>query len=166
MEGLRTCFCLPAPSHNYKLQWHDAGAYESLPLRAQFRTCTGFPCDMFLNKKKRKNIKSFLCGSGSGIRTARPSGYEPDELPTALSRDIGLQIYGHFLKVQILFNFLSKKCPYILYITYERNSIIAATSSFANDFCSPDDRFLILTTPSATSLPPTIDRNGIAFLSA
>ena len=47
----------------------------------------------------------FLCSSGSGIRTARPSGYEPDELPTALSRDIGLQIYGHFLKLQI---FISK----------------------------------------------------------
>ena len=39
--------------------------------------------------------------SGSGIRTARPSGYEPDELPTALSREIGLQIYGHFLNLQI-----------------------------------------------------------------
>ena len=44
-----------------------------------------------------------LIGSGGGNRTARPSGYEPDELPTALPRDIGLQIYGHFLKLQILF---------------------------------------------------------------
>ena len=42
-------------------------------------------------------------GSGGGNRTARPSGYEPDELPTALSRDIGLQIDGQFLKLQILF---------------------------------------------------------------
>ena len=41
--------------------------------------------------------------SGGGNRTARPSGYEPDELPTALPRDIGLQIYGQFLKLQILF---------------------------------------------------------------
>ena len=31
----------------------------------------------------------------------RPPGYEPDELPTALPRDIGLQIYGHFSKLQI-----------------------------------------------------------------
>ena len=115
MEGLRTCFCFPAPSHNHRLQWHDAGAYESLPLRAQFRIYTGFPYDMFLNKKRGKTFKLFLCSSGSGIRTARPSGYEPDELPTALSRDIGLQIYGQFLKVQILFDFLSKKrWPYTL----------------------------------------------------
>ena len=54
-------------------------------------------------KKRGKTFRLFLISSGSGIRTARPSGYEPDELPTALSRDIGLQIYGQFLKLQILF---------------------------------------------------------------
>lgn len=31
----------------------------------------------------------------------RPPGYEPDELPTALSRDIGLQIYELILKMQV-----------------------------------------------------------------
>ena len=61
--------------------------------------------------KKEENQLVFLCGSGSGIRTARPSGYEPDELPTALSRDIGLQIYVHFLKLQILFLKIYKKSP-------------------------------------------------------
>ena len=69
-------------------------------------------------KKEQKSFDFCSVGSGSGIRTARPSGYEPDELPTALSRDIGLQIYGHFLKLQILFtknvffcNLLNKFIP-------------------------------------------------------
>ena len=51
--------------------------------------------------KKEEKLSFFLISSGGGNRTARPSGYEPDELPTALPRDIGLQIYGHFLKLQI-----------------------------------------------------------------
>ena len=29
-----------------------------------------------------------MVGCGSGTRTSRPSGYEPDELPTAPSRDV------------------------------------------------------------------------------
>ena len=53
--------------------------------------------------KKSRNLSISALGSGGGNRTARPSGYEPDELPTALPRDIGLQIYGHFLKPQIYF---------------------------------------------------------------
>ena len=57
------------------------------------------PAKRYLNEKADFHL--LFLGSGSGIRTARPSGYEPDELPTALSRDIGLQIYGQFLKVQI-----------------------------------------------------------------
>ena len=108
--------------------------------------------------KKQENHQIFLFfSSGSGIRTARPSGYEPDELPTALSRDIGLQIYGHFLKPQI---FIAKNH------NQDRKVIIPSRSSFEKDFCSPVERFLIFTTPSATSLPPTMDKNGIAFLSA
>ena len=59
------------------------------------------PDPPYTQKKDQKNFLVFLLSSGSGIRTARPSGYEPDELPTALSRDIGLQIYGHFLILQI-----------------------------------------------------------------
>ena len=54
-----------------------------------------------LTKKSRNLLGLRELSSGSGIRTARPSGYEPDELPTALSRDIGLQIYGLFLNLQI-----------------------------------------------------------------
>ena len=53
-----------------------------------------------------------LIGSGGGNRTARPSGYEPDELPTALPRDIGLQIYGQFLKLQILFTKNAQICSF------------------------------------------------------
>ena len=58
----------------------------------------------FFSEKSRNSL--YFCElrdfcSGGGNRTARPSGYEPDELPTALPRDIGLQIYGHFLKLQI-----------------------------------------------------------------
>ena len=52
-------------------------------------------------KKRGKTLQLFLIGSGGGNRTARPSGYEPDELPTALPRDIGLQMYELFLKLQI-----------------------------------------------------------------
>ena len=63
--------------------------------------------------KALKNLQR-LCSSGSGIRTARPSGYEPDELPTALSRDIGLQIYGHFLKPQIFIAKIPKFLEYFL----------------------------------------------------
>ncbi len=59
-----------------------------------------------------------LC-SGSGNRTSRPSGYEPDELPTALSRDIGLQIYGHFLNLQIFIAFFEKDCHALLAMTRE-----------------------------------------------
>ena len=54
--------------------------------------------------------------SGGGNRTARPSGYEPDELPTALPRDIGLQIYGQFLKLQIFIT-LFIKIPHIAIIS-------------------------------------------------
>ena len=38
-----------APSHSLganqaiRLQWHHAEAFQDLPLRAQFRICTGFP---------------------------------------------------------------------------------------------------------------------------
>jgi len=32
----------------------------------------------------------------------RPPGYEPDELPTAPSRDIGLQIYEYISKLQAI----------------------------------------------------------------
>ena len=39
----------------------------------------------------------------------RPPGYEPDELPTALPRDIGLQIYEHYLNFQIYLNYFLKK---------------------------------------------------------
>ena len=60
-----------------------------------------------------------LC-SGSGNRTSRPSGYEPDELPTALSRDIGLQIYGHFLNLQIFIAFFEKDCHALLAMTITR----------------------------------------------
>ena len=63
--------------------------------------------------KALKNLQR-LYSSGSGIRTARPSGYEPDELPTALSRDIGLQIYGHFLKLQIFIAKIPKFLKYFL----------------------------------------------------
>ena len=56
-----------------------------------------------LPKKAEVERLLLFLGSGGGNRTARPSGYEPDELPTALPRDIGLQIYGQFLKLQILF---------------------------------------------------------------
>ena len=62
-----------------------------------------------------------LIGSGSGIRTARPSGYEPDELPTALSRDIGLQIYGHFLKLQILF---TKNVNFRIFTVYDERDLL------------------------------------------
>ena len=80
MEGLRTYFCLPAPSHNHRLQWLAAGAYESLPLRAQFRTCTGFPCDMFLNKKRGKtlSLSSVVAGVGfepHDLRVMSPTSY-------------------------------------------------------------------------------------------
>ena len=64
------------------------------------------PAKSYLNEKA--DLHLLFLGSGSGIRTARPSGYEPDELPTALSRDIGLQIYGQFLKVQIFIAFFQK----------------------------------------------------------
>ena len=63
--------------------------------------------------KALKNLQR-LFSSGSGIRTARPSGYEPDELPTALSRDIGLQIYGQFLKLQIFIAKIPKFPKYFL----------------------------------------------------
>ena len=107
-----------------------------------------------------------LC-SGSGNLTSRPSGYEPDELPTALSRDIGLQIYGHFLNLQIFIAFFEKTLPYFARsVDYTRNDMISDILSFPNDFCSPLERFFTLITLSATSLPPTIERNGIAFLSA
>ena len=118
---------------------------------------------------KGKIFRLFLGSSGGGNRTARPSGYEPDELPTALPRDIGLQIYGHFLKVQIFIAFFSKKLAFCFFyadISYAMKAIIPSKSSFAKDFCSPVERFLRLMTPASTSFPPTIERNGISFLSA
>ncbi len=39
-------------------------------------------------KEKGRFIRIVLLSSGSGTRTTRPSGYEPDELPTAPSRDV------------------------------------------------------------------------------
>ena len=40
-------------------------------------------------KEKGRFLKRIvLLSSGSGTRTTRPSGYEPDELPTAPSRDV------------------------------------------------------------------------------
>ena len=73
---------------------------------------TNFNTPATVFKVKKQIRKSAFLGSGSGIRTARPSGYEPDELPTALSRDIGLQIYGHFLKLQI---FIAKSSKFLKY---------------------------------------------------
>ena len=63
---------------------------------------------------RKADLHLLSLSSGSGIRTARPSGYEPDELPTALSRDIGLQIYGLFLKVQIFIAKIQESPKYCL----------------------------------------------------
>ena len=89
----------------------------------------------------------------------RPPGYEPDELPTALSRDIGLQIYGHFPNLQ-------KKLHFLQEFHQARNSRTDARSVFLKDFCSPVARFFMFRIPSATSFPPTMERKGIDFLSA
>ena len=35
-----------APSHSFMLQWHRADVFRDLPLRAQFRSFTGFPYTM------------------------------------------------------------------------------------------------------------------------
>ena len=46
------------------------------------------PC--IYDKKNGQIFRLVLFSSGSGTRTTRPSGYEPDELPTAPSRDVSL----------------------------------------------------------------------------
>ena len=48
MAGLRARLHPPAPSHSKKLQWHHAGVYRDLPLRAQLRIHTGFPYSIAL----------------------------------------------------------------------------------------------------------------------
>ena len=58
-------------------------------------------CNQFVHNLGRKESKmkktrylaipGLLSGCGGGTRTSRPSGYEPDKLPTAPLRDISSQ---------------------------------------------------------------------------
>ena len=62
-------------------------------------------CEKVNNIKKRIKkliLFSWLRGHDSNVR---PPGYEPDELPTALPRDIVLQIYNFFNTIQVFYGF-------------------------------------------------------------
>ena len=65
MAGLRAHLHSPAPSHSKKLQWHHAGVYRDLPLRAQLRICTGFPYSIALIYVFKGSRPSLCCQKGS-----------------------------------------------------------------------------------------------------
>ena len=60
-------------------------------------------CEKVNNIKKRIKKLILLVWLRGHDSNVRPPGYEPDELPTALPRDIGLQIYDYFDSSQDLF---------------------------------------------------------------
>ena len=62
-------------------------------------------CEKVNNIKKRIKKLILLVWLRGHDSNVRPPGYDPDELPTALPRDIVLQIYNFFDTSQVFYGF-------------------------------------------------------------
>ena len=112
------------------------------------------------DKKRGKIFRLFLISSGRRTRTSGLRVMSPTSYQLLYPAILDCKYTACFLILQILLHFS------LIPADYARNASMPSISALSKDFCSPLERFFRFTSPASTSFPPTIERNGIAFLSA